>query len=134
MSSTVEPQALGQGLLKRKAGTTRQEFNTYWETVHAPLVAPWALKWGIVYYAQVIIALIPSSFRETSIEYVSAEVSALAAASSPRGIASVLVDTFQLMFLTLTLGYKSILQCCGCIDKIERQVPVFSLAKGVPVF
>lgn len=49
----TEPQGLGQALVIRKPGTTLAEFNEYWEKTHAPLVIPWALKWGIVYYAQV---------------------------------------------------------------------------------
>ncbi|KAJ5131092.1 uncharacterized protein N7515_007131 [Penicillium bovifimosum] len=42
-----------QNLLKRRPGTTREEFSKYWETKHALIVLPWALKYGITYYAQI---------------------------------------------------------------------------------
>jgi hypothetical protein len=31
---------------------TREEFSHHWEKKHAPLVIPWALKYGVEYYAQ----------------------------------------------------------------------------------
>ncbi|KAH6671200.1 EthD domain-containing protein [Halenospora varia] len=37
---------------KRKPGTTEEQFNHHWEKVHGPLVAPWAIKHGIIQYTQ----------------------------------------------------------------------------------
>lgn len=42
----------GYGLLKRNPAMTREEFSEHWEKKHAPLVIPWALHYGIEYYAQ----------------------------------------------------------------------------------
>jgi hypothetical protein len=42
----------GYGLLKRNPTMTREEFSHYWEKRHAPIVIPWALQYGIEYYAQ----------------------------------------------------------------------------------
>lgn len=39
--------------IKRKAGSTPEEFYHHWEFIHAPLVKPWAEKHGIVGYSQV---------------------------------------------------------------------------------
>jgi hypothetical protein len=45
------------GLLKRNPAMTREEFSQHWEKEHAPLVIPWALKYGIEYYAQASLLL-----------------------------------------------------------------------------
>ncbi|KAI0167462.1 EthD domain-containing protein [Pestalotiopsis sp. NC0098] len=39
--------------LKRRPDLTPEQFYTHWETVHGPLVKPWAQKHGIVGYTQV---------------------------------------------------------------------------------
>ena len=45
--------ATGQALLKRHPDMTREEFSQHWEKKHATLLVPWALKYGVTYYAQV---------------------------------------------------------------------------------
>jgi hypothetical protein len=57
----------GYGLMKRDPAMTREEFSQYWEKKHAPLVIPWALQYGIEYYAQA--SLIPRIY----VTYVSPE-------------------------------------------------------------
>lgn len=42
----------GYSLIKRNPAMTREEFSEHWEKKHAPLVIPWALQYGIEYYAQ----------------------------------------------------------------------------------
>ena len=48
---------LGQGLVKRRADCTREQFSERW-LKHAAKVTPWGLENGIKYYAQVLQALI----------------------------------------------------------------------------
>jgi hypothetical protein len=47
----------GYGLLKRNPTMTREEFSHHWEKKHAPIVLPWALHYGIEYYAQASLLL-----------------------------------------------------------------------------
>ena len=46
---------LGQGLVKRHADSTREQFSENW-LKHAAKVTPWALENGMKYYAQVCTA------------------------------------------------------------------------------
>ncbi|RBQ75096.1 hypothetical protein VDGD_21367 [Verticillium dahliae] len=39
--------------IKRKAGTTPEQFYHHWEKVHGPLVRPWMKKHGFISYTQV---------------------------------------------------------------------------------
>ncbi|KAK5115416.1 hypothetical protein LTR85_009876 [Meristemomyces frigidus] len=47
--STTTPQAL----LKRRAGSTFEEFSTYYLNHHARVALPWCLAIGVTYYAQI---------------------------------------------------------------------------------
>lgn len=38
--------------IKRNPNLSREDFYKYWSTIHAPLVAPWAEKHGIISYRQ----------------------------------------------------------------------------------
>lgn len=37
----------------RKEGLTEAEFHDHWANIHGPLVAPWALQYGVNRYTQV---------------------------------------------------------------------------------
>lgn len=37
----------------RKEGLTEAEFHNHWTNIHGPLVAPWALQYGVNRYTQV---------------------------------------------------------------------------------
>jgi hypothetical protein len=39
--------------IRRKPGTSREEFYKHWQLKHARLIAPWAEKHGVVSYTQV---------------------------------------------------------------------------------
>jgi hypothetical protein len=41
--------------IKRNPVKTQKQFYHYWENTHAPLVAPWAQKHGIISYRQVLV-------------------------------------------------------------------------------
>jgi len=38
--------------VRRKPGTTNEQFSNHWGQVHAPLVTPWLLKYGVTEYTQ----------------------------------------------------------------------------------
>jgi hypothetical protein len=41
------------GFIKRRPDLTEEQFYKHWENIHGPLVAPWAVKHGIISYSQV---------------------------------------------------------------------------------
>lgn len=43
----------GQALLKRRAGSSLEEFREHYVTRHGPIAIPWCLANGVSYYAQV---------------------------------------------------------------------------------
>ncbi len=45
------------GFVKRRPDLSEEDFYKHWKDVHAPLVAPWALKHGVTGYTQVCVAL-----------------------------------------------------------------------------
>jgi len=47
------PNIGGQALLKRRPGTSTEDFRTHYITRHAPIAIPWCLSNGVTYYAQV---------------------------------------------------------------------------------
>lgn len=51
--------------IRRNPSLSRSEFYDYWRTKHAPIVAPWAQKYGILSYRQIhtsgLITPLPSS-------------------------------------------------------------------------
>lgn len=40
-------------MVRRKQGTSEEEFSKYWTEQHAPLVREWLAKYGVVKYTQV---------------------------------------------------------------------------------
>ena len=38
---------------KRRPDLTREQFYEYWEKFHAPLTAPWLVKYNVIGYCQV---------------------------------------------------------------------------------
>ena len=40
-------------IIKRKQGTTEEEFNKYWTEGHGPIVDKWLAKHGVIRYVQV---------------------------------------------------------------------------------
>jgi len=45
-------------LVRRKAGLTHEEYSRHWKEIHAPIVAPWLAKHGILRYRQVALPLV----------------------------------------------------------------------------
>ena len=43
----------GQALLKRRLGTSTEDFRAHYIDRHAPIAVPWCLANGVSYYAQV---------------------------------------------------------------------------------
>jgi hypothetical protein len=43
----------GQALLKRRLGTSLEDFSNHYIDRHAPIAIPWCLANGVTYYAQV---------------------------------------------------------------------------------
>jgi hypothetical protein len=41
------------GFIKRRPDLTEEQFYEHWGNIHGPLVAPWAVKHGIISYSQV---------------------------------------------------------------------------------
>ncbi|KAI1878214.1 uncharacterized protein JN550_000396 [Neoarthrinium moseri] len=52
-ASADDQTLMSVAFIKRKADLTPEQFYTHWETVHGPLVRPWAEKHGFVGYTQV---------------------------------------------------------------------------------
>jgi hypothetical protein len=52
-SPSSGPGVGGQALLKRRAGSSLQEFRNHYINRHAPIAIPWCLANGVTYYAQV---------------------------------------------------------------------------------
>ncbi|KAK4548127.1 hypothetical protein LTR36_009996 [Oleoguttula mirabilis] len=50
-----------QALLKRRAGSTFEEFSKYYLDHHAKVALPWCLANGVTYYAQVRLAYPPTA-------------------------------------------------------------------------
>ncbi|KAK5116898.1 hypothetical protein LTR62_006619 [Meristemomyces frigidus] len=53
MSSATTPLALGQGLLKRNASLSAEDFRKHYIGRHGPTAIPWFLANGVIYYAQI---------------------------------------------------------------------------------
>jgi hypothetical protein len=56
----------GQALLKRRTGTSPQEFRDHYINRHAPIAIPWCLANGVTYYAQVRASKSRTRFRSSS--------------------------------------------------------------------
>ena len=54
----------GKALLKRREGSTPEEFRKHYTTHHASIVLPWCLANRVSYYAQVTPGLWHSSIRD----------------------------------------------------------------------
>jgi hypothetical protein len=52
-TSNSGPGIGGQAFLKRKIGTSIEDFRSHYVERHAPIAMPWCLANGVTYYAQV---------------------------------------------------------------------------------
>jgi hypothetical protein len=52
-SPSSGPGVGGQALLKRRIGSSPEEFRNHYINHHAPIAIPWCLANGVTYYAQV---------------------------------------------------------------------------------